>query len=192
MDKTPVELTAILAEIERALEAKLYYLALSVALSLPDICACLEFDPTQNKVGNVKTYSQWCDANMGNRFVNITGADLWYLRCGVVHAANFEHKKNRFDRIMFIGPGTSFDVHDLIMTVNPDTVFGGIKMGDARVAGQILVMDIVKFCNAIMDASRQWSISRADDPNVQGNLPYLIRYRPNGLPPFSIGLPTIA
>jgi len=45
VDEVRPELTAILHEIERALEAKLYYVAIAVALSVPDICACLECDP---------------------------------------------------------------------------------------------------------------------------------------------------
>ncbi len=40
----PPELEAIFREIEKALEAKLYYLAMAVSLSIPDICACLERD----------------------------------------------------------------------------------------------------------------------------------------------------
>jgi hypothetical protein len=35
-----------------------------------------------------------------------------------------------------------------------------------------------------MDAVREWSVAKASDPNVQHNLPLLIRYRPEGLPPY--------
>ena len=57
MDPVPIEITAILREIERAIEAKLYYLAIAVSLSVPDICACLEFDPKlMNKTSNNKVY----------------------------------------------------------------------------------------------------------------------------------------
>src|SRR6266446_2915631 len=63
MDKVPIEITAILHEIEKALGAKLYYLAIAVALSIPDICACLEFDPEDPQWANRDTYASWCDAN---------------------------------------------------------------------------------------------------------------------------------
>ena len=58
MDQVPQELTAILAEIEKALDAKLYYLAIAVALSVPDICACLEFDSQAPKWANRDTYTR--------------------------------------------------------------------------------------------------------------------------------------
>lgn len=63
---------------------------------------------------------------------------------------------------------------------------------ELRLSGRILQLDVVLFCQAIMNAARAWAIAKADDPYVQKNLPFLVRYRPDGLPPFSIGVPTIA
>ena len=104
MDRVPVEITALLREIEHALELKLYYMAIAVSLYLPDICACLEFDPVKPAWANWETYSKWADKNIGLAFKNLRGIDLYYLRCGVVHFGNFEHKKSVFDRVIFIGP----------------------------------------------------------------------------------------
>ena len=66
-DPIPEELTAILHEIERAIEAKLYYVAIAVALSVPDICACLELDP-EAVWATEKKYTTWWDNNGSNRF----------------------------------------------------------------------------------------------------------------------------
>jgi hypothetical protein len=44
MDSVPIEITSLIREVGRALENKLYYLAIAVLLSLLDICVCLEFD----------------------------------------------------------------------------------------------------------------------------------------------------
>ena len=74
MTTTPPELDAILQEVERALKAELYYLAVAVALSIPDICACLEFDPDKPGWANDKTYAPWCDANLN--FKNLAGIDF--------------------------------------------------------------------------------------------------------------------
>jgi hypothetical protein len=193
MDKVPLELTAILREIERALDAKLYYLAIAVAFSVPDICACLEFDPDNPRRANMDTYVKWCDTNIGARFNNLTGADIYYLRGGVLHRGHFDHPKSKFNRVMFIAPESQIKVdRDVIMTVAPGVEIGGISAEELRVAGKILQVDLVYFCKAIMDAARAWAISKVDDPHVQKNLPNLVRYRPEGLPPFSIGVPTIA
>jgi hypothetical protein len=101
----PQELRAILHEIEKALDAKLYYLAIAVALSIPDICACLEFDPEDPQWANRDTYASWCDANIRDQFKNLTGDDLYNLRGGVLHKGRFEHPQSRFNRVLFIVRG---------------------------------------------------------------------------------------
>lgn len=190
MEQTPVEISALLREVELALEHKLYYLAIAVSLSLPDICACLEFDPNNPQWANKDTYALWADTNIN--FKTVSGEDLYRLRCGVLHFGNFEHRKSAFDRVIFIGPESRIKSHDVVITVDPNTVIGGIPATQLRVAGKILHMDVELFCKAITEAVKAWSIAKANDPYVRQNLPRLIRYRPEGLPPFSIGVPTVA
>ena len=48
----------ILKEIERALDAKLYYLALQASLTLPDICGALQSD---NGKATGDKYIAWYD-----------------------------------------------------------------------------------------------------------------------------------
>jgi hypothetical protein len=190
MDIVPIEISSILDEIDKAIEAKLYYLAIVVALSVPDICACLEFDPDEPSWADKKTYSKWCDENI--TFDSVAGIDLYYIRSGVIHRGHFHHQKSRFNRIMFIGPESAFKAHDIMLTVNPGSSFGGIDVKDLRLEGKVLMFDVLRFCGTVSDAARKWSIAKKNDSNVQRNLPLLVRYRPNGLPPFSVGVPTIA
>jgi hypothetical protein len=190
MDNVPLELTAILREIEKALEAKLYYVAIAVALSVPDICACLECDPDKPIWATQEKYVAWCDKNL--RFKNLTGVDLFRIRGGVLHQGHFDHPKSKFDRVMFIGPESAIKAHDIVITVKPGVTFSGISAETLRVSGDLLQLDVRMFCNSILDAARAWGISKANDPHVLRNLPNLVRYRPEGLPPFSVGVPTIA
>lgn len=192
IDSIPPELSAILQEIEKAIEAKLYYLAIAVALSVPDICASLEFDPDKPSWSSEKTYIAWCDANIGADFKNLSGVDLYRLRGGVLHRGNFDHPKSNFDRVMFIGPESQIRAHDIVVTVMPGVTFGGISAEALRISGKILQLDVLQFCKTITDASRRWVVSKTGDTHVKRNLPNLVRYRPNGLPPFSIGVPTVA
>jgi hypothetical protein len=193
MDKVPIEIRSIVGEIEKAINSKLYYLAIAVALSIPDICACLEFDPDNPRRANQDTYAEWCDRNLQGRFNNLTGVDIYRLRCGVLHFGHFGHPKASFNRVMFIGPESAFRVQrDIIATVAPDVHFGGVSAAELRMVGKVLQVDLIYFCQAIMDAATQWIVSKESDPFVQRNLPNLVRYRPEGLPPFSIGVPTIA
>jgi hypothetical protein len=162
VDEVRPELTAILHEIERALEAKLYYVAIAVALSVPDICACLECDPDKPIWATFEKYAAWCDANI--RFQNLDGADLARLRGGVLHQGHFGHPKSKFNRVLFIGPESSVKAHDVIMTVLDYVSFGGVSATELRLSGQILHLDVVRFCQTIMDSARKWVISKAGGP----------------------------
>jgi hypothetical protein len=71
MHHIPSELDAIIQEIRRALDAKLYYLAIAVTLSVPDICSSLEADPSNPECQDRKTYVRWCSANLDSRFQNL-------------------------------------------------------------------------------------------------------------------------
>jgi hypothetical protein len=188
----PQELLAILCEVERAIKIRLYYVAIAVALSIPDICACLEFDPDNPRRANESTYAGWCDTNISPAFKNLSGVDLYRLRCGVLHFGNFAHPKAKFNRVMLIGPESAIKAHDIVIEIGPDVTFGGVDVGTLRLSGKVLQLDVVRFCNTITNAARKWSINKLDDPFIRKNLPNLIRYRPYGLPPFSIGVPTIA
>jgi hypothetical protein len=192
MTRVPPELNAILHEVEKALDAKLYYVAIAVALSIPDICACLEFDPEKPKWANRETYTAWCNANLVSRFNNLDGDELYNLRGGVLHKGRLEHQKAKFDRVMFIGPESPFKVKgDVIATVTPGVELGGKPVEENRLSGKILQVDLLHFCRSIMEAAREWGAANAEMPNVLQNLPNLIRYRPEGFPPWSIGVPTV-
>ena len=192
IDKIPVELRSILDEIEKALAAEQFYLAIAVTLSIPDICSSLEFDPEKPSWANRRTYVAWCLRNVDSRFKNLTGDDLYNLRGGIVHRGSFEHQKSRFARIMFLGPKSAFKAHDTLMAGMQNVTIAGKTSKELRLDGDVLLMGVVPFCRAIMDAARDWVIAKADDPIVRANLPLLVRYRPEGLPPFSIGIPTVA
>lgn len=192
MDQVPIELKSILHEIEKALDAKLYYLAIAVALSIPDICACLEFDPDKPAWADRKTYTAWCSRNLAGKFKVLTGDDLYNIRGGVVHKGRLEHQKLRFDRVMFIGPESAFQpMGDIIVNVKRDIEFSGIPVDSMRLGGDILNVGVVFFCKTIMDAAKEWVIANGNNEIVQKNLRNLIRYRPEGFTPFSKGVPTV-
>jgi hypothetical protein len=181
----PVELDAVLQEIEKALAAKLYYLAIAVALSVPDICACLEFDPDNPSWANRKTYTDWCNNNIKG-MPRLTGDDLYNLRGGALHKGHFGHPKSQFNRVMFIGPESAIKMHGMLLN-------GEMRLGpNAEVwKGPILGLGVAEFCETIIDSARDWVLAKKDDPFVQRNLPTLVRFRPDGLPPFSKGVPTV-
>jgi hypothetical protein len=184
-----------LGEIDRALNANLYYAALAIALSVPDVCASLEFDPSQPSWSTQAKYEAWFNSHLSNSFKNLTASDCYRLRGGVLHQGHFRHPKATYDRIIFSLPNSSFHAHDIIVTIAPDVKIGGLTRGEITgrdKTGTILYLDIVKFCRQIVEAAQLWAIANKDDQNVRANFENLVRSRPEGLPPFIVGVPLIA
>ena len=90
MELQPTPLDTIFSEIQRALEVKLYYLAIAVSLSIPDVCAALECDPN-NIFVKEKDYVGWCERNLADQLdkLTLTAVDLYRLRGGVIHQNRF-------------------------------------------------------------------------------------------------------
>src|SRR3954462_740304 len=92
MSEVPQELSSILAEIEKALDAGLHYAALVIALSIPDICSSLAAAPTtdpdalrHNRKRQRKRYKEWFDEHLARQLFDLSADDCYSMRCGVVH-----------------------------------------------------------------------------------------------------------
>lgn len=158
-------------EVERALSAKLYYLALVLTLSLPDVCAALASDDGQTS--GLK-YKAWCDAWFLPAYPQITSLDLYSMRCGVVHQGRLGHPKMQYARVLFTLPNTS------------NNVFHQNIINDA------LNLDAVIFCRDMAGAVARWYTAKQHDPNVMANLPRLVQFHEQGLAPYMVGMPLIA
>jgi len=169
---SPLEL--ILQDIAKAIDAKLPYLALAVALSVPDICAAMECEPGKIWVNKDK-YEAWCDANLIPKFTHLTAQDCYRMRCGVIHQGNFGRPDDRYDRIVFTVPGTGISIMESIFK---DT--GGVKE-------TVLALDTKIFCKTMTDCTKAWEESKKGDVRVAN----LIRFRPEGLPPHMANVPII-
>src|SRR5439155_17534405 len=91
----------ITREMEGALDAGLYYLAVVLALTLPDICAALE---SVDGKSNGQRYAAWYDSWLGPHYPTLTGTDLYRLRCAVVHQGRFGHPQMPYSRVLFALP----------------------------------------------------------------------------------------
>lgn len=170
-------LERILEDIEKALRAEFYYLAIAVSLTVPDICAALECDPAKIWVTEAK-YVAWCRTNLEPHYRHFTSEDCYRLRCGVLHQGKFGHPKTPYDNVYFGLPNTTgFVNHDGLVE------WGG-KKG--------LQLDAQMFCQTMIAAVRNWLAKSVENPNIAVNLPHLVSLRPDGLPPFVQGIPVIA
>ena len=162
----------ITGEVEQALSNGLYYLAVSVALALPDICAALESADGQASGPKYKAwYRQW----IGDLGTVLTPNDCYSLRCGVVHQGRFGHRNMQFSRVIFVLPNPSLNI------------------GTARViTNDALNLGAVGFCQTMIEAVSQWAEATKTHPNVIANLPRLVQMREQGLAPYVVGVPVIA
>lgn len=161
----------ILREIELALDAHLYYLAVALTLTLPDICSALESSDGET---SSPQYRAWFTTNLASVYPRMTDNDCWKLRCGVLHQGRCGHPQMQYDRIIFTLPNPSRAlVHNTVL-------------------GRALNLDAVTFCHEVMQAVHNWLAAKTNDPNTSRNLPNLVHFRPNGIPPYIVGLPVIA
>ena len=161
----------ILQEIERALNAHLFNLAIVLSLMLPDICAGLESDDGRTSPDR---YREWYNKNLANKYQFLTAEDCYSLRCGVVHQGRFGHGGNSFARVIWTIP------NERRITLHMNI------MNDA------LNLDAVSFCRDVVDAARTWFKAAQGAPAVQTNLQRLVTFHPAGLAPYIVGLPVIA
>src|SRR5208337_978210 len=162
-----LELESALQDWKRAISAKLYYPALLVALTIPDICRGLELPRSEfvkrpHYVSFVDKYTTPAELGLG-------GEACFMLRGGLVHKAGLARHPH-------------FDGTHVIFTL-PDSIGHthafSIVMGDKKPA----MFDLLMFCNAMDVAARKWYVDNRTNKVVEENLAHLIRFCPFGLSP---------
>jgi hypothetical protein len=156
-------------EIQRALNHELYYPAIMLSLTVPDICAALD---TEKGTTDGELYKKWYREFMADYMEWLTDNDCWHLRCGVVHQGRMGHPKNQYSRVYFTLPAEGF--------------------AHKNITFDALNLDAVTFCKDMANAAQIWFKDAKNLPHVQANLVRLIQYRPQGLEGHIGGLPIIA
>lgn len=159
----------LLEQIERALQANLYYVALFTTLCIPDICAALS-TPDGQTTG--KLYERWFDQYVAPKCYGvIDGETCYYYRCSLLHQGTSQHPKNSYSRIIFLEPSQH------LMHCN--------TMNDA------LNIDVRRFCLDIIAGAREWLLTAKGTPTFQQNFSKFVRRHPQGLSPYIAGVPVI-
>lgn len=158
-------------EIVNCLKAELWYAALVLTLMLPDICAALE---AENGATTPERYKAWYEKWLQHKYEKISADDLYYLRCGVAHQAQFSHQAIKYDRIFFTlkhpkGKYWSFGkVHEHRKIQKTDR-------------GQSYSTDLKRFCENVIDSVDEWFAHKTNDANVKNNIGHLVQFYPHGL-----------
>lgn len=163
----------LLKQIKKALECKLYLVALQATLTLPDICSGLS---SKNGKSNKWDYIKWYDENIIDK-QNLSGQNCYFFRCGMLHEGKMEHENLEFSKIIFLEP------NDMIICKGNIYECNGKK---------VLNIDVVSFCNEIINCTLEWWKNNKDDEIVKKNYETIVKYHVNGLEPFVVGIPIIA
>lgn len=141
------------------------YAALSLALTLPDICGSLE-DPGPGK--SKRRYERWCEQwfdlkyrisvrNVGDP-THLRPEDIFQLRCSLIHSGSAEveiDKRTKIDRFVFFDE-TAGEHASLIRNVT----FGGQR-------ADMVVLSADAFSQQMFESVDKWDAAMVSDPKVQ-------------------------
>jgi hypothetical protein len=166
----------VINDIYRAIEAQLYYPALLVTLTLPEICSALAL--SREVFVKEKHYINFLEEYADLEKLGMDSVDCYRLRGGVVHRANFAgHAKFDASHVLFTLPISKNSIHGISLEV------------EGLVAANF---DLVMFCKEMIAAANKWHEKNKDSDQVKSNLQNLIRFCPKGVAPFSVGNPVVA
>ncbi len=165
----------LLDQIDRGLQANLYYLSLISALSVPDMCAALG---SQDGRTDGKRYADWFNQNVADKYNgNFDGETCYQFRCSLLHQGTTQHRASAYSRIIFVEPPTHYFFHNQIFDHGPD-----------RIAFNL---DVQEFCRDMIASARDWLNANETTQTYKDNYPKFIRRYPDGISPFIIGTPVI-
>ncbi len=175
---------AFLNEIRAALNAGLYRIALISALTLPDVCAQLYPDTTNNsQPADVNTrYQQWYN-NYAKDKCLIDARTCYLYRCSMVHNIKSTLRSN--DKIAFFVPGTTTCA---FMDCDVDITYKDTNGNDLIEKARMI--DINLFIEGMITATEEWLKVVENEPLFNYNYQFFLQERPDSpLQMLSGGLP---
>ena len=161
----PYELKQIVDDINRCISAKLYYPALAITLTLPEICSGLTLDPTEEVRG--AHYKAFMAKYSKEDELGLDGEACYFVRCGLIHKGTpSANAKLKATNVVFTVPETEAAFHGI-----------GIHFGDDK---RIPMLDLKLFCKAMELAVDRWYLDNAKNPKVARNITSLLSWKLTG------------
>lgn len=170
----PDALEPLFSEIEGALDAKLYLVAVLASLTVPDVCAVLanpNFTVTRSSGGS---YKAWCEENLDmSKSMLFKSTDIYSLRCRALHSGSLQNldKGASASRIILV----------------PD---GRLKIFDCQL-GDAYTYSAEAFCREFVNAGRRWASVNRNNNTALKKAEQIFCCHPNGIPPYIVGVPVI-
>jgi hypothetical protein len=147
--------------IRAAIQAQNWHGALTLALTMPDVCDKLE-NPSRNNIG--AGYTAWFERWIAPEYtlplqlstgprVLLSGRDCWALRCKCIHEGRGIVGRENLDRFHFITPPSDGSTTHLIYT----SLVGAEK---------VLLLQVDIFCRDMATAVDNWAESVSGDSEM--------------------------
>jgi len=147
----PTALDMVLVDIEKALQNKLFYLALVGTVTLMDMCAALESEDGKTNRGKL---AAWFTQNMGSLYSYLEGMDCYGLRSGLVHQGiaktTAQGHASKWRKIIFLLPS--------------DFTFSNGALNDAYVT------NLAEFCRDVCARVKVWRTAKSGNPIFEKNI----------------------
>lgn len=153
-----------------AIANKNHYAALSVALTLPDICASLE-DPGPSKTHSryVAWFKKWAAKHFGEY---LSAEDCFQLRCSLIHSGSAdieETKRAGVDKFEFLADDNA-----------PHLIVQRGNKIDGVLQPSVTILNTKLFCEAIYESAEAWDASIIDNAKMQEAKKSLIVIKDHG------------
>lgn len=144
-------------DVKQCLNNKAYYAALTLSLTLPDLCSTLEYPEIKEK--SKVRYKKWLEEyffDIHSDYKNVMkSGDVYALRCAYLHngSDNLENHNAReiLNKFRFIHAPEGWFVH------RNSIINNGVN---------VLQLDVREFCNEILDAVASFLYLNKEDESI--------------------------
>ncbi|WP_104125966.1 hypothetical protein [Cryobacterium sp. Y57] len=151
-------MTALMRDIQNALDAKLWVIALHAAFILPDVNAAVRAEDGETS-GN--RYAAWYDTYMTPKYPLFPGKDAYRVRCKLLHQGLASAHSYR--TILFTTRDEGFFLHNN-------------AMGGTQAHPDMLNIDIEQFCTDMLEATELFNAEEFNNPVVISNFEKAARW----------------
>jgi hypothetical protein len=160
-----------LDQIETAVRANLYYIALFASLAVPSICGAIQSEDGED---TREKYVQWFNEHVADRYLGfLSGDDCYFFRCSLLHQGSSQHRRSTYSRVIFVEPTATTNIFH------------------CNVINDALNLDVRIFCRDIIQGAYRWLQSVEGMEVFRRNFDKFMRRYPTGLPPYIAGVPVI-
>ena len=124
----------LIRQIRAASAASLYYLALSAALAITDICSALE---TENGKATPARYKAWFDRHGAPKCNAVLDGNTCYLfRCSMLHQDTTQEPVTQYLRVLFVEPGDGAVSLEVTGPAGTEEFLAGLLDAASKICGR--------------------------------------------------------